>query len=319
MDYNKKVLNNLEDIWKDQLDFTNKILPCTPEEMTPEQRQFWTEKYILLLNREVMEVLAETEFKPHRAIKGNVTRSNITEELVDVFKYFMCLCQVQKVTPEELMEEYHRKTNVVKQRYHQEKVLKYDGKIVGVDIDGVLADYPRSFVEYVNEKLGSSFDYKEVKKYNIADELGLSTEACINLKHEYRDEGAKRFIPVVEGAKQFLDDLKCMGYTVILLTARPIEKYKRIFADTQYWLNANKLQYDAILFDEYKGERLVKEFGKENISFFIDDVTGNANGVSNAGFKCYLLNKSYNEGDKLERLVKRVDSLKEIILEIRGE
>lgn len=265
-----------------------------------------------------MEVLDETEFKPHRKITGKkIVRSNLTEELVDVFKYFMCLCQVHGVTAEELTNEYHRKSNVVTQRYYQERVLKYDGKIVGVDIDGVLADYPRSFVEFVNEQLGTAYDYRDIKDYNIADALGLDTAEATRLKHLYRDSGQKRFIPVIEGARQFLDELKYMGYTVVLLTSRPIDKYKRIFADTQYWLAENRMHYDAILFDEAKGERLVKEFGKDKVEFFIDDVAGFANGISDAGFRCYLIDKAYNQVALKDKVI-RVNNLQDILdLEVR--
>ena len=87
--------------------------------MTPEQRQYWHEKYTLLLNKELMEVLDETEFKPHRKIQGKMVRSNLMEELVDVFKYWMCLCQVHNVSADDIIEEFHRKSNVVKQRYYQ--------------------------------------------------------------------------------------------------------------------------------------------------------------------------------------------------------
>jgi uncharacterized HAD superfamily protein/NTP pyrophosphatase (non-canonical NTP hydrolase) len=316
--YSENRCNNLEDIWADQYEFNRLILPCTPEDMTPEQRQFWHEKYTLLLNKELMEVLDETEFKPHRKITGKMVRSNMTEELVDVFKYWMCLCQVHGVNAEEIMDEYHRKSNVVKQRYFQEKVLNYDGKIVGVDIDGVLADYPRSFVEFVNQQLGTDYNCKTVKGYDIVSELKLG-EHGKRLKHLYRDSGQKRFIPVVEGARQFLEELKYMGYIVVLLTSRPINEYKRIFADTQYWLAANKLHYDAILFDEAKGERLVKEFGRDKVEFFVDDVAGFANGISEAGFRCYLINKSYNTDVKVNDGVTRVDDLREVILRARVE
>jgi uncharacterized HAD superfamily protein len=140
----------------------------------------------------------------------------------------------------------------------------------------------------------------------------LPVEETTRLKHLYRDSGQKRFIPVIEGARQFLDELKYMGYIVVLLTSRPIDRYKRIFADTQYWLVENRLHYDAILFDEAKGERLVKEFGQDKVEFFVDDVAGFANGISDAGFKCYLIDKAYNQVPLKENVI-RVNTLKEVL------
>lgn len=292
-------------------------MPCAPEEMTPEQRQFWHEKFTLLLSREVFEVLDETEFKPHRKIEGKIVRSNLTEELVDIFKYWMCLCQLHGMSPEEFMGEYHRKSYVVKQRFYQENVLKYDGDIVGVDIDGVLADYPRSFVEFLNEQLGLSLDYRTIDSYDVtkqyAEKTGCPLSEAIRVKHIYRDSGQKRFIPVIDGARQFLNELKYMGYIVVLLTSRPIKQYKRIFADTQFWLADNKLHYDAILFDEEKGERLFKEFGKDRVKFFVDDVAPFANGISDKGIKCYLINKPYNDSSDIGENVMRVNTLEDIL------
>jgi uncharacterized HAD superfamily protein/NTP pyrophosphatase (non-canonical NTP hydrolase) len=314
--YSQEKFIDLETIWKDQAEFNKLILPCDPNEMTLEQRQYWTNMYCLCLHKEISEVLDETPYKPHRNSKP-IVRSNLLEELVDVMKYWMCLCQIHEVTSEEILEEYQRKSNVVKQRFFQEKIMSYDGKIAGVDIDGVLADYPRSFVEFVNKELKTNYDYNNIRNYNIAEALGLPPEESIRLKHLYRETGQKRFIPVINGAKQFLEELKYMGYTVVLLTSRPYHTYKRIFGDTQYWLSENKLFYDAILWDDNKGERLLKEFGKDKVEFFVDDVASFANGMSRVGVKCYLLKKLYNEGVKLNSNVIEVNNLNEILEDVK--
>jgi uncharacterized HAD superfamily protein len=282
------------------------------------QRQHWTNMYTLCLHKEVSEALDETPFKPHRLGK-KIIKSNLLEELVDVMKYWMCLAQVHGFTADDIIEEYHRKSNVVKQRFFQEKVMSYDGRIAGIDIDGVLADYPRSFVEFVNKELGTSYDYKNVMTYDVATALGLPPEECLRLKHLYRESGQKRFVPIVEGAKQFLEELKYMGYTIVLLTSRPYNKYKRIYGDTQYWLSENKLPYDAILWDEQKGERLIKEFGKSRVKFFVDDVAGFANGISDMGMRCFLLTKPYNENNEIRKKVIRINNLKDVLEVIKNE
>jgi uncharacterized HAD superfamily protein len=309
---------NFNDLWADQYEFNKCILPCKPEEMTDLQKQHWTNMYALCLHKEISEALDETPFKPHRKSK-NIIKSNLLEELIDIMKYWMCLAQVHGFTVNDIVEEYYRKSNVVKQRYFQEKMMSCDGKIAGIDIDGVLADYPRSFVEFVNKQLGTSYDYKKVTSYHVVESLGLPPEECLYLKHLYRETGQKKFIPIIEGAKQFLDELKTMGYTIVLLTSRPYDKYKRIYGDTQYWLSEGKLVYDAILWDEQKGERLIKEFGKDKVQFFVDDVINFANDISDMGIKCFLLTKPYNENDELKEKVIRVNDFKDILEVIKNE
>jgi uncharacterized HAD superfamily protein/phosphoribosyl-ATP pyrophosphohydrolase len=312
--YSDKKCEDLQSIWEDQADFNKYILPCSPELMDKEQKQYWTNLYALCLHKEVSEALDETPYKPHRKGK-EIIKSNLTEELVDIMKYWICLCQVHDVTADDIIEEYNRKSNVVRQRFFQEKVLNYDN-VIGVDIDGVLADYPRSFIEFINKEMKTNYDYKDIKSYDIAESLSLPPEECAKLKNLYRETGQKRFIPVIDGAKQFLEELKYLGYTIVLLTSRPYDKYKRMFGDTQYWLVQNKMMYDAILWDEKKGERLIEEFGKDKVKLFIDDVASFANNIGKLGMKCILLNKPYNLNISTHENVMRVNSLREALNEI---
>ena len=228
-------------------------------------------------------------------------------------KYWMCLCQLHGFTPEDIEEEYYRKSNVVVQRHKQEimdSLKAGEDKIVGVDIDGVLADYPRSFVDFINEELGTNYTMDMVDSYDIYECLGIPTEVGVKLKDKYRQSGRKRFIPVCEGAKEMLQWMRDQGYKIMLLTARPYDKYKRIFADTMEWLEKNNLPYDSILFDEDKEERLLKEFGRDKIEFFIDDVVSNTNTISRLGVPCYLITRPYNVGKELAEGVIRIDELK---------
>ena len=111
--------------------------------------------------------------------------------------------------------------------------------------------------------------------------------------------------------------LREQGYKIMLLTARPYEQYKRIFADTMEWLESNNLPYDSIIFDEKKEERLIREFGKDRIEFFIDDVVGNANTISRLGAPCYLITRPYNVGKELAEGVTRINKLEEVMKHAR--
>jgi len=303
-------------IWEDQRAFNDKLVDLENVANDKEKFQKWNNFYHLALMREVGEVLDTVNWKIHRSEKKDLIRSNTKEELVDCLKYWMSLTQLHGFSYEDIYEEYFRKSAVVVQRYKQElmDVIKdTDDKIVGVDIDGVLADYPRSFLEYINQELNTDFDSDNIVKYNIYEQFGISTELGMKLKDRYRQSGQKRFIPVVDGAKEMLADLREQGYKIVLLTARPYQKYNRIFSDTMEWLEKNDLVYDAIIFDEDKEERLLKEFGNNRVDFFIEDVASNANAISTLGAKCLLVDKPYNQDSKLFTGVTRVGSIKEVI------
>jgi uncharacterized HAD superfamily protein len=283
------------------------------------ERVAWSKDYALYLHGEVGEFLRELpSWKVHRGQKDTtIIRSNMLEEWIDIFKYWLCLGQVWGFTPEEFLAEFERKSMVVEQRFKQERLLDLvspDAKVVGVDIDGVLADYPRSFVEFVNSKLGTCYRVEDVRGYDVYSQLGLSPEIGQQLKDEYRQTGQKRYIPLCEGAKDFLQWLKSCGYAVVLLTSRPYEQYKRILPDTMEWLRDNDLPYDAILFAQDKMERLLKVFGTKRIEFFVDDVAKYANDIARLGVPCYLISRPYNLDATLHPGVCRVASLPEVIV-----
>ena len=300
---------DLNDIWKDQKEFNQNFVDY--EELDDKEKVKHTKEYALLMIDELMELIRETNWKDHRKDKPNMIRSNLREEFIDIFKYWLSIGLIWDISVSELFDEYERKSAVVEQRYKQEKQLDFESsKIAGIDIDGVLAAYPEHFIDFINKKVGTDLKAEDLKDYNIYEALELPEKMLRDLKDEFRQSGEKRFIPVLDGAKEFLQDLKDDDYEIVLLSARPYKKYRRIFADTKEWLEKNELVHDAILWDEDKCNRLIREFGHESIQFFVEDNLDNANSVSKTA-KVYLLNKTYNQGKTTENVI-RVDSLSEI-------
>lgn len=308
----------LKAIFRSQDQFNALVHGKSLTEFTEADKQQWSDKYAVLLMREVAEFLNELNTKPHRREVKTIIHSNLKEEWIDIFKYWLCLGRLHGFTPADMVEEFFRKSEVVSQRFYQEQLLQYpDGKVIGCDIDGVLADYPRSFVEFINKQLGTNHPTVGLKDYNIAESLGLPLEQVIELKHLYRETGEKRYIPIIDGAQEMLQTFVSCGYTVVLLTARPYKQYKRMFADTQEWLHRNNMPYHSIIWDEDKNTRLLREFGRDKVQFFIEDVAYNANKIAELGVKCFLIDRPYNQGVSLHPNVTRVSSPSEVAAYVR--
>lgn len=301
-------------IWEDQASFNENIYD--KDKLDKEGLRHWTNYYTLALHREASEALDELDWKVHREEHKDVVRSNLLEELVDVFKYWMCLTQLHGFSLDEVTDEYFRKSAVVEQRYRQEKQLQFgpEDKIVGVDIDGVLAKYPDEFVKFINDEMGTEFKREQVTSYNIYEDLGIPLEQGIKLKDKFRQTGRNRDIGVHKGAGEFLKSLKNEGYKIVLLTARPYEKYKRILADTMQWLDSNDLHYDALVFAEKKHEKLLEKYDPDQVMFFVDDVLGNAEDITSLGVPCYLMDAPYNQNKELRDGITRVYSLEDIMI-----
>ena len=299
----------LNKIWENQKNFNKNFVDY--DNLTDELRQEHTKEYVLMLIDETIELLNEINYKQHRMPKDTLTISNIREEWIDTFKYWLSIGLIWGWTPKTFVDAYFDKSLVVEQRHKQELELdlKKDERIIGVDIDGVLADYPVSFQNFIKSETGIWVDVNSYDLYEAYEQV-ISRTDMIQLKHKYRESGQKRYIPICEGAVQFLNNMKKQEYTIVLLTSRPYEQYERIFGDTIHWLHKNKLQYDAILWDEEKNYKAISQF--PNMKFMVEDNLKFANNVAKLGYKVYLIDKLYNQGDKHPNVIP-VKKLEEII------
>jgi len=77
---------------------------------------------VLLMIKEVAEVLDEVDFKKHRKDDNSkaINKYRIREELIDVMKYWFNLCILLDIKPDELFITFEYKTDKVIERYERE-------------------------------------------------------------------------------------------------------------------------------------------------------------------------------------------------------
>lgn len=183
-------------------------------------------------------------------------------------------------------------------------------KIVAIDIDGVLNDYPQTWIDFVNSRIGSSFT-------NLNDmKSSLTQRRYSELKKEYRTSGIKATLPLKEHAYDFLQFLRSKNYFVVVMTSRPIEEYNELLFQTTEWLNTNDLEYDFLYFSKRKHLDIIEKF--KSMEFMVEDNRSFANDVSKHGYRVFLMNNEYNVGETNPGVI-RVDSLAEIIEYLKKE
>lgn len=185
--------------------------------------------------------------------------------------------------------------------------IKENEKIAVVDLDDVLASNLDSWLKFVGNIKGYVYDDLNYMKSVI------SYSEYKQLKARYRESGEKENIPVIKGAKEFTDKLKSIGFTIIIITRRPLFIHKCLFKQTKNWLEKNNIKYDALFFEEKKHLKLIAEI--ENVLFITEDNRYIANTVARFGIKCYLLNNKYNQGEIHSNVI-RVSSFDEIINDV---
>lgn len=175
-------------------------------------------------------------------------------------------------------------------------------KIAVFDIDGVLNYYPQTWITFINEMLKTN--YKTL--YEMKD--AIPYKRYKQLKELYRTSGYKETLEIRTGADNLLQELRS-EYFIILMTARPIERYNELLQQTKNWLNNNFIYSDFLYFSSTKHLDIIQKF--KNISFMVEDNRYFANEVGKQGYKVFLLDNEYNQGD-LNENVKRIKELEEI-------
>jgi len=235
--------------------------------------------------------------------------TNLIEEYTDVFKYFMGLGQVLGISYDDILKGYKDKTDVVKQKYEQNKKFQelLHKEVVIFDIDGVINNFPDCFLDWVRTR--KRFDFSSVETMKST----LDIKTYEQLKTDYRLSREKRSQPVNQETLKLMQYLKDREETIILFTHRPVTKYKVIYTDTLYWLNKNKIPFDAIYWSDYQRKEDIYKL-RFKIKYIVEDNLDNAKNFNHEGHRVFLLEKPYNQ-DKLYKNNKliRIDSPMELL------
>lgn len=148
--------------------------------------------------------------------------------------------------------------------------------VVGVDIDGTIADYHMSFQLFVLRYFNSSPKRARMRDWDgegeFEDFLGITKQQYREAKLAYRQGGNKRWSPIFEGAAKFVAAVRSLGVDVWLNTQRPWLRLDNIDPDTRFWLETHGIQYEGLLYDEDKYGLLVERVDPERIIGVVDDL-----------------------------------------------
>lgn len=319
-------LVELHNMWKSQKKFNSNFVNF--DNLNLEGRQEMTVEYVLHLYSEIEDLMKKVNWKIHHKKDIPINRNEIILELIDAWKYILSIGLLWDFTPEEFIEFYNSKSRLVEQKYLQEFYDRSCQEIIICDIDGVLSEYPRNFLEFVKRKVKKDnledlydldFDSINVTELNLYDYLNgyIDYSYLKHCKHLYRTMGESKKESVISSTIEFLKKAKSLGYYIVLLTSRPFDKYKNLELDTYEWLELNGIPFDMLINDSKKRDKVSELSKTSKIKIILDDDTQIINNL-----KCldnvdhiYLLNKPYNSEYECSGKVIRVNDASEIILE----
>lgn len=311
-----KKVDFYKDVWIDQKAFNVKFFAdrnLDLDNLSSKEKVKWSKEFFFHINKEMTDLIDCLPLwkmhYPNKEINESLVKSNMKEEYVDAFKYFMGLGQLLGIDYNDVIEVYKAKTEVVKQKYEQNKIFEElkNHDIIIFDIDGVINNYPDCYLDWVAHELGVRYESMD----DIKEKLDIKTYE--EIKEKYRLSGVKAFQPINEKILFIMNKLIEVGEKIILYTTRPVSRYKRIYSDTLKWLQKNNIPFNAIYWTDFHKEDFYKLGLK--IKFIVEDDIVNAKLFSNEGYKVYLLNKDHNQNYNHELIMRITDPLEILIKE----
>lgn len=158
-------------------------------------------------------------------------------------------------------------------------------KIIGFDIDGVLTT---SDIRPWEDELITYFNLERRPDPEIGDMMGryeLTREQMQEFFHT-RSHYVFPKLMMRNGASTLLQELKSLGFTIILITARTDSP------ETPRWLERHQIPYDVLIHEHDKLEPCVKH----GLQLFVEDNYENARSILTA-MPVLLMDTPYNRLD----------------------
>lgn len=246
-DYHIDKLSDLGTLWSVQFD--QQQLWHNWANMTQAERDGLVKELLLHLHEEVAELQRGMNQSRYHLLKQRdpSTVSNLAEAGVDVFKLLVALLQLGGVSAEMFAAEFDHKTKRVAAQWAWERDdLQANIEVLLCDIDGVIAKWLPAYHRWATVR-------------GVKPELEDSKDA-------FHSSGGFREIEPDEEMVRLLNEWRntvpssSVQRRLIMVTARPYKRFRRIFTDTVWWLKEHGLQFDHILFERDKAEavRLVQ-------------------------------------------------------------
>lgn len=181
---------------------------------------------------------------------------------------------------------------------------------IGIDIDDTLADTTPHviplYMEFDKKYAHGKGITKPHRKHN--DAFDWTLEEIHNLRDNYIDDIVSS-IPAKRDASKYVNLIKKLGHTIIIITARTKDYYRDPYGVSISWLKKNNIPFDDIKADLlYKGEVCIEA----KIDLFIDDSFGQASYVAeNLKIPVLMPVDDYNKDKECDGITK-VNSWEEI-------
>lgn len=166
---------------------------------------------------------------------------------------------------------------------------------IGLDMDEVIVEFVKSFLDYYNGLKKTDFKYSQWTSYNFWEIFGGTKEEAIALVDRFHHSDNFDKMNLVEGCREGIEELARTN-ELCIITARPIKfREKTNFFMKQYFSDfPMKIFYSNDFHDQHN-------FGKSDIcaqqgvDIFVEDNLNYALSCSQKGIRTILFDKPWNQ------------------------
>lgn len=188
--------------------------------------------------------------------------------------------------------------------------------IVAFDLDGTLSDYHTTYPDFACDY----FNISRIKapwdgSGEFEEWIGLTKAEYREAKLAYRQGGMKRLQPIFDDVVLLLSETRRAGAEIWLTTTRPWNRYDSTDPDTLHWLGKHGINFDFLLYDDYKYERLAKIVDSERVVGVLEDLPDQYRAAAVAfGPKVpVLIKRRHNEWQRTTEFFEVAEDLKDAI------
>lgn len=167
---------------------------------------------------------------------------------------------------------------------------------IGIDIDDVVGEFAKPFLDFYNVKYGKNIRYENVTSFNLWEVgVGQNREEAINLINEFYDSGDFDKIKLIEGAREGILSLSKF-WEIYFITSRPLRFKEK--TDRFIGINFSDINLKVIYLGDFynDGGKSKSDICLENkIKLMIEDNLKYTKECSQKGIRVLLFNRSWNK------------------------
>ncbi|WP_066640220.1 5' nucleotidase, NT5C type [Desulfolucanica intricata] len=183
-------------------------------------------------------------------------------------------------------------------------------KIIGIDIDGVIANTQPVIIDELNQYFGKNYTIKDFINFDPVEKFNIDRQELYRFIMVREGKLINNSAPMPGSAaaiNQLISD-----YQIYIISARTPTYYE----DTLNWLKKYKISFDhLVLLGDHDKRQACIDAG---VQLFIEDNLNNALQISSCGIPVYLYDATYNQGN-LPPLVHRKFSWQEILAGLKKD